>query len=319
MATKFNNLFTYMGSKITMLPHLINDKILPEKGDILVEPFMGSCALLLNTDYNKYYMNDINIYIYDFTNILLTIDLDLLEVNYNKLVEKFHYDGTDETIKQTKKDFFYLCRNSYFANYEKMDELKKASLFCFLAYNGFSGKPINTSLTCGQIDIKKPLRMEIYKAFQAKKDKIVLANLDYKDFITEVLKYEKEENIILYLDPPYVDSFKYQKGNDLNGFVNDIKKLYTEHDFLITIQSNFKNAEVMRIYKDYNIIEIDRKLNVQASTEENQTKTEVIIIKDDRYHPTRTFEINILMNWLKDKDYDPKIIAHYERELRNVK
>ena len=317
--SKFNNLFTYMGSKIKILPHLINDKILPEKGDILVEPFMGSCALLLNTDYNKYYMNDLNKYIYDFTNILLTIDLEQLDANYNKLLEKFHYTGTDEAIKQEKKDFFYKVRGMYFDNYDKLDDLKKASLFCFLSYNGFSCKPINTSLSCGQIDIKKPLRMDVYKAFQAKKDKIVLANLDYKYFIKEVLKYEKEEDITLYLDPLYVDSFKYQKGNDLDGFVNDIKKLYTEHDFLITIQSNFKNAEVMRLYKDYNIIEVDRKLNVQAGSEDTKTKTEVIIVKDDRYHPTRQFELNILINWLTLKDYDPKIIQHYKRELKNVK
>lgn len=317
--SNFNNLFKYMGSKITMLHHLINDKILPEKGDILVEPFMGSCALLLNTDYNKYYMNDINKYIYDFTNILLTIDLKVLDDNYTKLVEKFQYVGTDETIKQEKKDFFYKVRNMYFEKYDSLDDLKKASLFCFLAYNGFSGKPVNTNLSCGDIGRKKPLRLEIYKAFQAKKDKIVLANLDYKEFIKEVLKYEKEEDITLYLDPPYVDSFKYNKDNDLNTFVTDIKKFYTEHDFLITIQSNFKNAEVMRNYKDFQIIEVDRKLKVQDGSEDKQTKTEVIIVKDDRYHTTRQFELNILINWLVLKDYDPKIIAHYRRELKNVK
>lgn len=317
--SKYNNLFAYAGSKISMLPHLIKEEALPFKGDILVEPFMGSCSLLLNTDYNKYYMNDSNKYIYDFINILLKVDLDLLEESYNKLIEKFYYMGEDEVIKKEKKDFYYKVKELFFEKYDNLEELKKCAMFCFLFYNCFGGKNLNKSISCGHINKKYLLRKEVYKEFQAKKDKIKVFNLDYKDFIKEVLKYEKEEDLTVYLDPPYIDSFKYEKDNDLNAFIQDIKKLYTENNFLITVQSNFKNNEVMRLYSNFNIIEVDRKLNMQTNNEEDKIKTEVIIVKDDRFKASRDFELKILINWLVDKDYDLKIINHYKRELKNAK
>lgn len=316
--SKYNNLFAYMGSKITMLPYLINNDVLPQKGDVLVEPFMGSCSLLLNTDYNKYYMNDANKYIYDFAKILLTIDLVKLEENYNLLCDKFTYDGTEEEKIKQAKEFYYKVKKLYFDNYDKLDDIKKASLFCFLMYNGFSGKPMNEKITVGVIDRKKPLRMEVYKAYQAKKDKIILANLDYKEFIIQVLRYEKEEDLVVYLDPPYIESFKYEKDNKVDEFVKDILEFYKDYDFLITIKSNYNHKDIQRLYKDYKIIEVDRKLSVQTVEDKDKIKTEVIIVKDERYHPTREFELNILINYLISKDYDEKIIKHYKREMKNV-
>lgn len=276
MNIKYNNLFKYAGSKIQMLPHLIDDNILPKKGNILVEPFLGSCSLLLNTEYNKYYMNDNNKYIYDFLTILLNIDLEKLEINYKKLTKQFFYSGKDDEILKEKKEFYYNCKNYFFKNYDNLDDIKKSSLFIFLQANCFGGKPLNKSIGCGDINRNNKLRIEVYKQFQAKKDKIKLYNLDYKDFIKEVLSQEKQENITLYLDPPYVDSFKYNKDDNLEKFTTDILKLFQRTNFLLTIQSNYKNEELMSLYKEYEIIEISKKTNFQTK---NKNKIELIIRK----------------------------------------
>lgn len=279
--SKYNNLFIYQGSKINMLTHLIKDDILPKNGNILVEPFLGSCSLLLNTNYNKYYFNDLNKEIFDFINILLNIDLTILEKSYDDLVCKFYYGGDDENIIIEKKDFYYSCRNYFFSEYEKLSDLKKASLFCFLTYNGFGGKALNKNITCGRIFRKPPLRVEVYKQFQMKKDKIKIFNLDYKDFISEVLKQEKQEEIIIYFDPPYINSFKYQKDNILDDFVKEIKEYYISYNFKKTIKSNYKSNDILELFKEYKIFEIDRCLNLQTKNITDKTKTELIIIKGE--------------------------------------
>jgi DNA adenine methylase len=322
---QYSNAFKYMGSKLSMLPFLIKDEVLPEQGEVLVEPFLGSCSLLLNTDYNKYYFNDINEYIIDFFKIMLNINLDEVEKTFKALNAKFVTTSKEETERQKSKDFFNKCRDLYFNKYQSLNDLQKCSLFCFLTYNNFGGKPLNKSITPGDLDRNKELRMEVYKAMQAKKDKIFLYCMDYKDFIKEVLKKEIQEDIVLYLDPPYVDSFKYDASNNVNDIAKDLKVYFEEYDFLITIQSNFKNENVIRRYKEYQILEIERELNLQTGKEEDNTskeklkKIEVLIIKDKRFKATREYELNIMINHLTFNDYDVEIIKHYQRELKQLK
>ena len=318
----YTNGFKYAGSKLSMLPHIIKDDVIPFFGNILVEPFLGSCSLLLNTEYKKYYFNDINPYIVDFFKIILSSDLDKIENYFNLLVNKFaNDDATNEEKKNKSKEFYYKCRDLYFEKFEKLEEIQRAALFAFLMYNGFGGKPMSTSISCGDTDRKAKLRIEVYKAMQAKKDRIYLYSMDYKDFIKEVLKRERQENITLYLDPTYVDSFKYDASNNVNDIAKDLKKYFDEYDFFLTVQSNFKNDNVMKKYQDYNIIEVDRKLSLQSGKEETgeqkekQVKTELIIIKSNKYKATREFELKAIINYLKSIESDERIINTFTQEL----
>ena len=312
---KFTNGFKYAGSKISMLPHIIKDDVVPYYGNILVEPFLGSCSLLLNTEYKKYYFNDINPYIIDFFRIILNCDLDKLELIYNGLTSKFANDGSSDELKEKSKKFYYNCRDLYFNKFDKLEELQRGALFAFLMYCGFGGKPFNKSLSPGDTDRKPILRKDVYKAMQEKKSKIYLYSMDYNLFIKEVLKRESQDNITLYLDPPYVDSFKYDATNDVNDIAKDLRSYFTDYDFFITAQSNFKNDSIMKKYQDYNIIEVDRKLRLKTKEDEERTKTEIIILKDNRYKATREFELKAIINYLKSIDSDERIINTFTQEL----
>ena len=47
----------WVGSKVRLMPQLRDH--LPE-GKRLVEPFAGSCAVMMNTDYDEYLIADVN-------------------------------------------------------------------------------------------------------------------------------------------------------------------------------------------------------------------------------------------------------------------
>ncbi|WP_431651418.1 DNA adenine methylase, partial [Enterobacter roggenkampii] len=47
----------WVGSKVRIMPQLRDH--LPE-GKRLVEPFAGSCAVMMNTDYDEYLIADLN-------------------------------------------------------------------------------------------------------------------------------------------------------------------------------------------------------------------------------------------------------------------
>jgi DNA adenine methylase len=51
------NPLKWVGSKVRIMPQLLDH--LPE-GKRLVEPFAGSCAVMMNTDYDEYLIADLN-------------------------------------------------------------------------------------------------------------------------------------------------------------------------------------------------------------------------------------------------------------------
>ena len=267
---KYNNLFGYSGSKISMLKYIIDDKIMPHKGKVLVEPFAGSCSFILNTDYDTYYLNDSNIYIVNFIKAVINEKLDDIEKEYYLIRDKVKYLGQENWCKNYR-DF----RDEFLNNYENLTLIKKASSFLFLINYSFSGKPLNKNITTGNANFERSyiFRKDIYEQFKQKNIKIY--NLDYKDFIKEVLKEEKQEDCILYLDPPYIDSFKYNKDNILNNFPIEINQYF--NIFNKVIMSNFKNDEILNLYKEYNIKEIKRR--IEMNSKNKQDKIELIIYK----------------------------------------
>lgn len=270
--SKYNNLFGYAGSKISMLKNIIDDKILPYKGKVLVEPFAGSCAFVLNTDYNTYYLNDSNIYIVNFIKAIINEELDDIEKEYYLTRDKVKSLGQENWCKNYR-DF----RDEFLNNYENLTLIQKASSFLFLINFSFSGKPFNKSITTGNTNFTRNyiFRKDIYKQFKQKNIKIY--NLDYKNFIKKVLKEEKQEDCVLYLDPPYINSFKYSKENMLSNFPIEIKQYFDNFDKVI--MSNFKNDEILNLYKDYNIKEITRRIDMNSKSK--QYKIELIIYKGE--------------------------------------
>ena len=266
--SKYNNLFCYAGSKISMLKHIIKDEIIPKKGKILIEPFAGSCAFILNTEYDTYYINDNNVYITNFIKAIMNEDLDLIEKEYYLIRDKVKSLGKENWCKNYR-DY----RDEFLNNYDNYNLIQKASGFLFLINFSFGGKPLNKQITTGNGKFTRDyiFRKDIYKKFKQKNIKIY--NLNYKEFIKEVLKEEKQEDCVLYLDPPYINSFKYNKDNILDNYPLEIKEYFSIFDKIV--MSNFKNDDILNLYKDYNIKEITRR--IEMNSKNKQDKIELII------------------------------------------
>lgn len=184
---KYRSFLKWPGNKYRVL-----DKIcerLPS-GRRLIEPFVGSGVVFLNTNYSKYLLSDVN--------------EDLIRV-YQIL-----QTSGDEFIKYTKK--LFTCANNqsdvYYKRREQFnktkDEWKKAALFIYLNRHGYNGLcRYNRS---GQFNVPFGRYAAPYfpeaemKFFHHKSQDNV--RFMCADFNTS-LKSARAGNVI-YCDPPYV-------------------------------------------------------------------------------------------------------------------
>lgn len=95
------------------------------EGDRLVEPFVGSAAVFLNTDYNQYLLADSN--------------TDLINL-YKQLQDEgktfIKYCKTFFTAKNNNKDIFYKHRSTF----NQVDDKRlKSALFLYMNRHGYNG------------------------------------------------------------------------------------------------------------------------------------------------------------------------------------
>lgn len=176
----------WAGNKQRLIKHIV--PLFPE-GRRLIEPFTGSAAVFLNTDFKKAILGEIN--------------SDILNV-YQHLQEQ-----PEDFIQAARKWFkpryndkeqYYRLRQLF---NETDEELLKATLFIYLNRHGFNGlcrynRKGMYNVPFGRY--QKPYFPEEQLEFFA--DKVQKAELMHGDFIKTMRKARKGD--VVYCDPPYV-------------------------------------------------------------------------------------------------------------------
>jgi len=170
---------------------LINDiKQLLPSGKRLIEPFVGSCAVSLSLDFNKYLLADMN----------------------NDLINLYKWMQDDgETLIRISKTYFVeenLPQEKFYEFRKKFNETKssriKAILFIYLNRHAFNGMCRYNSqgqynIPCG--NYKKPYFPEkemIDFMNWSRKNDVTFIHSDFRQIIGMA-----EEGDVIYADPPY--------------------------------------------------------------------------------------------------------------------
>ncbi len=157
-------------------------------GNRLIEPFAGSCALSLNTDYQDYWLNDIN---RDLINLY-----QVLQREGSNFIE---YSRTFFTPETNSAEKYYEFRKQFNA---ETDLVTKSALFIYLNRHGYNG--LSRYNAGGEFNVPfgkyaKPYFPEkelIYFHTKFKKAKFTCI-----DFGTMMSKAKPGD--LVYCDPPY--------------------------------------------------------------------------------------------------------------------
>lgn len=177
----------WAGSKYNCLDDIF--KRVPREGDLLVEPFVGSATVALNTNYKHYVLCDLNP---DVINLYKFIVSDVEAV-----IEALRpYFVPENNVKSR----YYELKEKY---NESTDDWERAILFVYLnrhCYNGlvrYSGKG-NFNVSFGSYS--NPKIPEDEMRFFAKKFK----KADFRCHSFEELKVRFRRETTVLSDPPYV-------------------------------------------------------------------------------------------------------------------
>ncbi len=219
------------GGKYRLINHL--KKVLPN-GERFVEPFVGSGAVFLNTDYKTYLLADIN---KDLINLYKS-----LQAHKEEFIK---YSKSFFAKENNTKEKYYELRELF--NQTK-DEILKSALFLYLNRHGYNGLMRYNSK--GEFNVpfgryENPYFPEKEMRFFLEKIEKSYVEFKIQDF-RETFKQLKNGDVV-YCDPPYVPLSK------TSNFAAYSKEGFTlkDHEDLAILAKNYANLGIPVIISNH--------------------------------------------------------------------
>lgn len=258
----------WAGNKYRIMQHL--HTVLPA-GARLIEPFVGSAAVFLNTDYPHYLLTDSNP---DLISLFQHIKREgLLFINYCRTF------FTSENNTATR---FYSLRDEF--NTTTNPRLKSA-LFVYLNRHGFNGLcRYNSS---GYFNVPfgtyhKPYFPEKEMLFFHKKSRDVLFR--QADFLNTLKKARPGD--VVYCDPPYIPlsdtaNFTHYDGKHF-GFAQQTQLAQYAQRLaekgIVTVISNHDTPLTQTLYQSAQIVTLEVTRTISCCITERQKTKELLAI-----------------------------------------
>ncbi|HGE8506288.1 Dam family site-specific DNA-(adenine-N6)-methyltransferase [Serratia ureilytica] len=256
----------WAGSKARLSAKL--REYLPE-GDRLVEPFGGSCAVMMNTDYPEYLVADINS---DLINMYQVIKEDV-QGFIDSAQALFMTANTPEQYLEFRQVFNHTCA----------DRFRRAVIFLYLNRHCFNG--LCRYNRAGFFNVpygkyKAPyFPEEEIRAFAEKAKRATFICADFH----ETLRLVRSGDVV-YCDPPYLpekgkDAFtnyhsgEFGKREHLSLAVN--ARRIGQSGIPVVISNSIRAAEI-NLYHGFDVAEIDAPRSISASGDSAKTAREVL-------------------------------------------
>ncbi|WP_313123929.1 DNA adenine methylase [Pseudescherichia sp.] len=257
-----STILKWAGNKAAVMPHL--KKHLPA-GPRLVEPFAGSCAVMMATDYPSYLVADINP---DLINMYQQIKDDV-----SGFVERAkHLFSTFNT-----EDGYYDSRDSF--NYDRDPEWRPA-LFLYLNRHGYRGVCRYNKRGIFNVpygNYKKPYFPEAeIRAFAEKAQCATFICAGYEETLAQLLPGD-----VIYCDPPYDGTFA---GYHTAGFSEDeqyrlasiLERRSSEGHPVVA--SNSDTLLIGSLYRNFTLHKITAARSMGVAAGESKSAVEVIAV-----------------------------------------
>ncbi|WP_410758548.1 DNA adenine methylase [Citrobacter youngae] len=258
----------WAGGKTRVMPQLLEH--LP-KADCLIEPFVGSGTVFMNTEYRRYILCDSNRALINFFRVV-TMDTERL-INITRSM--FHGDNTEDR---------YYARRTLFNSMQWSDTsrpdqaLLYAALFLYLNRHGFNGL-YRTNLR-GEFNVpfgkyvapyfpEKEVRLFAEKASNTK---AIFMHSDFRHSIPDVMQLAYDA--VIYCDPPYIPvsdtsnftaygkQFTLDDHRDLVATLIDANRQHGTRSII----SNSDTLETREIYSAFKLHSLSVRRSVSAKS-----------------------------------------------------
>lgn len=258
----------WAGGKTRVMPELL--KHLP-KADCLIEPFVGSGSVFMNTEYRRYVLCDSNRALIHFFSVLTRFTDELIDV-----ARSFFTDGNfSEDYYACRDGFNFISKNQVIGSARK---IQWAAMFLYLNRHGFNGLyRVNQK---GEFNVpfgkyaapyfpEKEMRLFAEKANDTK---AIFLHADFRHSIPDVMQLAYDA--VIYCDPPYIPASKtanftaYGKPftpDDHRALVATLLEVNRQHGTRSVI-SNSDTPETREIYTPFMLHALSVRRSVSAKS-----------------------------------------------------
>jgi len=278
MQTKPKPILKWVGGKTKLLPYIIENLPSHEFKDYY-EPFVGGASViieLLSKDLDckrQYYISDINknlINVYD--TIQNKLDELILELNNEK------YCNNQENYYINRTRFNIIKSDNVIDN-----NIEKASLFIYLnkcSFNGIYRENLSGKFNTPFGKMKNP---KICDDVTLTNFKNIIQNVTIKDDRYQSILELTKKNDLVYLDPPYhntftsynSDKFGEDQQHELKLFIDELTQKGVN-----VMMSNSATDFIKELYKDYTIINITTKYSLGGKGVDRGGNKQEVLIKN---------------------------------------
>jgi len=266
--SKIRPFLKWAGGKYSIVDKI--KKHLPE-GKTLIEPFVGAGAVFLNTDYEKYILNDIN---QDLINLYNAIQYDV--DSYVTDAKKFFSEKNNEDKR------YYALRDKFNSS---VDIYERSLIFLYLnrfGYNGLCRYNQSGGFNVPFGKYKKPIfPQEKIEYFAEKSQKAKFVCEDFKKVFSRARKSH-----VIYSDPPYAplsDAAYFSAYSTADFSLDDQERLANAARAIATkgipiVISNHDTKYTRNIYKGARIVSLDVRRNISCKSNQRVKAKEIIAI-----------------------------------------
>lgn len=265
-----STILKWAGNKSRVMPELLAH--LPE-GDRLVEPFAGSCAVMMNTDYRAYLVADIN------------PDLINLYRQIKEHTRPFIIAAASLFNQNTTGESYYAVRETFNHN-PALPLLERAAHFLYLNRHGYRG--LCRYNRRGEFNIPFGNYSEPYfplaeiEVFAAKAQRATFICADFR----ETLRLVKTGDVV-YCDPPYDGTFS---SYHTAGFGKDehhdlVSMLLGASECCPVVVSNSDTLYTRSILRAFDITKITVSRSVGVTAGEGKRASEIIAVRRPKSSP----------------------------------
>ncbi|WP_222888586.1 DNA adenine methylase [Enterobacter sp. C2] len=257
-----STILKWAGNKTVVMPHL--KKHLPA-GPRLVEPFAGSCAVMMATDYPHYLVADINP---DLINMYQQIKDDVLGF-IERAKHLFNTFNTEDGYYDSRDNFNHDC-----------DPEWRAALFLYLNRHGYRGicrynKRGIFNVPYG--NYKNPYFPETeIRTFAEKAQRATFICAGYEETLAQLLPDD-----VVYCDPPYDGTFAgyhtagFSEG-DQYRLASVLERRSSEGHPVIA--SNSDTLLIRSLYRNFTLHKITAARSMGVAAGESKSAVEIIAV-----------------------------------------
>lgn len=258
----------WAGGKTRVMPQLL--KHLP-KADCLIEPFVGSGTVFMNTDYRRYVLCDSNRALINFFRVLTSDTERLIDTARGMFL-----GGNNEERYYSRRELF---NSMQWSDTGKPDTaLLYAALFLYLNRHSFNGvyrvnQKGEHNVPFGKYAAPYFPADEMRRfAEKANDTKTVFIDGDFRHTIPDVMQLAYD--VVIYCDPPYIPTSKtanftaYGKPftlDDHRALAATLINAHRQHGTSSVI-SNSDTPETREIYSAFNLYAFSVRRSVSAKS-----------------------------------------------------